>query len=90
MRIFVLVVNVSLIFYLLSEKWPLRVVFHWAEFSAWNDIFFCLLTSTLRQLVFKQKKYVAPRGKFRLVENSLKAVLQGLRKVRIADIAVVW
>ena len=34
----------------------LRAVFHLAEFSAWNDIFFCLLTPTLRQLVFKQKK----------------------------------
>ena len=31
---------------------PLRVVFHWTEFSARNDIFFCLLTPTLRQLVF--------------------------------------
>ena len=31
----------------------------------------CLLTPTLRQLVFKQKN-IAPRGKFRLVENGLK------------------
>ena len=31
-----------------------RAVFHEAEVSARNDIFFCLLTPTLRQLVFKQ------------------------------------
>ena len=30
-----------------------RGVFHWAEFSVLNDIFFCLLKPTLRQLVFK-------------------------------------
>ena len=34
----------------------LKVVFHQAEFSAQNDLFFCLLTPTLRQLVFNQKK----------------------------------
>ena len=34
----------------------LRVVFHQAEFSARNDIFFCFLTPTLRRLVVKQKK----------------------------------
>ena len=39
--------------YLKVKVW---VVFHWAEFSARNDIFFCLLTPTLCQLVFKQKK----------------------------------
>ena len=31
-------------------------VFHWAEFSVRNDIFFRLLTPTLHQLVLKQKK----------------------------------
>ena len=34
----------------------LRAVFHQEEFSARNNIFFCLLTPTLRQLVFNQKK----------------------------------
>ena len=34
-------------------------------------VFFCLLTPTLRQLVFKQKK-MSLRGIFRLVENGLK------------------
>ena len=33
-----------------------RAIFHLAEFSARNDIFFCLLTPTLCQLVFKQNK----------------------------------
>ena len=33
-----------------------RAVFHKAEFSSQNNIFFRLLTPTLRQLVFKQKK----------------------------------
>ena len=43
----------------------LRVVFHWAEFFARNDIFFCLLTPTLHQLVFKRKKMskIPPSGK---------------------------
>ena len=48
----------------------LRVVLHWAEFSARSDTFFCLLTPTPRQLVFKQEN-VSLRGKFRLVENGL-------------------
>ena len=48
----------------------LRAVFHWVEFSTRNDILSCLLTSTLPQLVFKQKKMLL-RGKFLLVENGL-------------------
>ena len=48
-----------------------RAVFHLAEFSARNDIFFCLLTPTLSQVVFKQKKYrsarkIPPSGKWPL------------------------
>ena len=34
----------------------IRVVFHYAEFFARNDIFFCILTLTLRQSIFKQKE----------------------------------
>ena len=45
----------------------LRVVFHWAEFSARND-FFCLLTPSLRQLVLNKKKCRSVR-KFGLVKN---------------------
>ena len=37
-------------------QYSVRAVFHLAEFSARNDIFFCLLTPTLCQLVFEQKK----------------------------------
>ena len=36
-------------------KRPLRAVFHQAEFSARN-IFFCLLTPTLRELVLNKRK----------------------------------
>ena len=49
----------------------LEAVFHYAEFSARNDIFFCLLTPTVHQLVFKQRKCrsaqkIPPRGKWPL------------------------
>ena len=38
----------------------LKGVFHQAEFSAQNDIFFCLSSPSLRQLVFKHKKMSPP------------------------------
>ena len=48
-----------------------KAIFHWAEFSARNDIFFCLLTLTLRQLVLNKRKCrsarkILPSGKWPL------------------------
>ena len=56
-----------------SAKWKmaLRVVSA-GGFSARNDLFFCLLTPTLRQL--ENVENVAPRGKFRSVESGLHSV----------------
>ena len=67
----------------------LKAIFHLAEFSSRNDIFFCLLTPTLFQLVFKEKKMsLAQRGKFHLVENDLQDTwLQTLSDSRLYSLA---
>ena len=49
-----------------------KAIFHWAGFSTWSDIFFCLKTNWQRVGV-KTKENIIPRKKLHLVENDPKA-----------------
>ena len=53
-----------------AKRWQLKAIFHWEEFSAWNDNF--LSFDTLFPVIrLKTKEIFAPKGKFHQVANGL-------------------